>query len=427
MPFYVIEKEEQIDMIPDFDSCYVHVVQSSPFYHPAISDVSLVYVRPPNDKGYIFCIKHNESLSLKWQKIKKFLSEKKLYALNAKNTKYYLGGNINDVMFNYMNINGNNDKDFRSLEPKAMNYMYSKFGNLSNVNELVPISKHYEYLEKVYDEMKDYIYDNTDFDINKTNIFYKIEREGIKLDKNSFIRYFGNLNNPEFNIRKGIIYTSFNLYNYTERPTNHFNGINFTALDKDNGERVCFIPKNDYFMEVDFNAYHPQLLADLVDYEFDMTKNIYEQIGQLIGVKDISKVKLEVFRNLYGGIQDKYSNLPFFRDVVEFTKSMREFFNTSGYITAPSGKKFRSKNLAGSSSSKLLNYYIQNLETKKNVEQLLNIFKYFRPLTSRIVMYNYDSFLIDVKKEEKEEIDLILRKLKYRFRIKTGIDYDDLN
>jgi len=74
--FYIIEKESQLQHIPPFDKCFVHVITNNNNYHPAIAEVSLVYVKPFDSKGYIFCIKHTESLSLKWQSIKKYLSTK---------------------------------------------------------------------------------------------------------------------------------------------------------------------------------------------------------------------------------------------------------------------------------------------------------------------------------------------------------------
>lgn len=96
--FYIIEKEDQLPHLPPFDKCFVHVITNNDNYHPAISDVSLIYVKPFDDKGYIFCINHNESLGLKWQSIRKLLSEKEVYALDAKYTKYFLSGNINDII-----------------------------------------------------------------------------------------------------------------------------------------------------------------------------------------------------------------------------------------------------------------------------------------------------------------------------------------
>ena len=85
--FYIIEKESQLHNLPEFDKCFVHVITNNNNYHPAIATVSLVYVKPFEGKGYILCIKHNESLSLKWQTVKKYLSEKELYTIDAKNTR----------------------------------------------------------------------------------------------------------------------------------------------------------------------------------------------------------------------------------------------------------------------------------------------------------------------------------------------------
>ncbi len=100
--FYILEKEDQLPHLPHFNECFVHVITNNDNYHPAISEVSLIYVKPFDDKGYIFCINHTESLGLKWQSLKKFLSEKELYAIDAKHTKYFLGGQINDITFKFL-------------------------------------------------------------------------------------------------------------------------------------------------------------------------------------------------------------------------------------------------------------------------------------------------------------------------------------
>ena len=88
-------------------------------------------------------------------------------------------------------------------------------------------------------------------------MFNQLERAGIKVDKTLFEQYFDK-DVDEF------IYTQYNLNTLTTRPSNAFGGINFSALDKNNGERECFIPRNDIFVEMDISAYHPTLLADLL-------------------------------------------------------------------------------------------------------------------------------------------------------------------
>ena len=62
--------------------------------------------------------------------------------------------------------------------------------------------------------------------------------------------------------------TQFNLKTTTTRPSNKFNNVNYAALNKENGCRKSFIPRNNRFVEIDISAYHPSLSARLIDYDF---------------------------------------------------------------------------------------------------------------------------------------------------------------
>jgi hypothetical protein len=423
--FYIIEKEEQLQNFPKFDKCFVHIITNNNNYHPAIADVSLVYIKPFNSKGYILCLKHSESLSLKWQSVRKYLSEKELYSLDAKYTKYFISGKVNDATFNYLLQNGTRP-DLGGCEPAIITDFYHRYGSLKNINELIPISKHYEYCENVYEMMEPYLKENSDY-INKAiDVFFKIEKEGIKLDKQCFIQYHESHPTPHFSVKSGYAYTSYNLYTLTGRPSNAFNNINYAALNKENGERTCFIPRNDTFIEFDFNGYHPRLLGDIVGYKFDNNISVYNQIAEILNEKDVSKVKEITFQNLYGGIRNELKNKPFFKQIDIFTDDLWDTIQYGGSITTPSGKIFRIKNIDNPTPQKLLNYYIQNYETSQNVEQLYSLFNDFRPLKSRIVLYTYDSILIDVNNTEIPKIQEIISQLKYPVRAKAGTNYNEL-
>jgi hypothetical protein len=423
--FYIIEKEDQLNKLPHFNKCFVYIIPNNNNYHPAIADVSLIYIKPFDDKGYIFCIKHNESLSLKWQTIKKYISEKELYAIDAKYTKYFFNGKIQDITFNYIS-QGGEKFDLSRYEPTIINNFYHNYGTTKNVNELIPISKHYEYCEKLYEAVKPYLTKNTEYEQKLTNVFFKIEKEGINLDKECFIKHHENHSTPQFSIKQGKTYTSYNLYTLTGRPSNSFNSINYAALNKENGERACYIPRNDLFIEFDFNGYHPRLLGDIIGYKFDNNINVYEQIAKLLEEKDISKVKEITFQNLYGGIRYELQSKPFFKDVHIFTDSLWDTIQYQGHFVTPSGKIFKSKDIDNPTPQKILNYYIQNFETSQNVMQLNLLFNDFRPLKSRIVLYTYDSILVDASREETGEIQQIISKLQYPVRVKTGNNYNNL-
>ena len=109
-----------------------------------------------------------------------------------------------------------------------------------------------------------------------------------------------------------------------------------------------------------------------------------------------------------------------------FTDSLWDEIQYGGSFTTPSGKTFHLKDIENPTPQKILNYYIQNFETSQNVEQLHALFNEFRPLKSRIVLYTYDSVLIDVSREETQKIGEIMAKLKYPIRVKTGTNYNNL-
>ena len=72
--FYIIEKSSQLKGLHAED-CFVRFIPFSNRFHPALTELSLVYIRPLNDKkGYILCINHNESLSLTKEEVFEWLN-----------------------------------------------------------------------------------------------------------------------------------------------------------------------------------------------------------------------------------------------------------------------------------------------------------------------------------------------------------------
>jgi hypothetical protein len=67
---------------------------------------------------------------------------------------------------------------------------------------------------------------------------------------------------------------------------------------------------------------------------------------------------------------------------------------------------------------------VQNFETSQNIEQMDNLFEEFIDLKSRIILYTYDSILIDAIDDEIPQIKNIMKKLKYPTKIKSGTNYN---
>jgi hypothetical protein len=282
----------------------------------------------------------------------------------------------------------------------------------------VPIVKHYEVCEQNYLNFKE---DVNPFYNKAATVFAQLEQAGIKIDQTKFEQYF----NKEVN---EFIYTQYNLNTLTTRPSNAFGGINFSALNKDNGERECFIPRNDLFIEMDISAYHPSIIANLLNYTFD-SSDIHGSFAKMYGV-DYAKAKEITFKQIYGGVWKEYQELPFFKKVIAYTDDLWDTFNYGGYIECPISKhKFVKSEMENMNPQKLLNYLLQNLETANNICILYEIFKILRGKNTKLVLYVYDSFLFDFDENEKdviEQISKIINGKNFQFKIKTGTNSNNI-
>jgi hypothetical protein len=424
--FYIIERSSQLPT--NFEDCFVRFIPKSSNFHPALTELSLVYVRPLNHKkGYIICLDHNESFGIDKTEIINWLSNNtnRLWVLDKKEAMHWvypLKDKLFDVNFiEYVNTS--------NIGTKCVNFYYSKYVNLSNINCLIPISKHYEESEALFEIIspiiKNHIHLEFEFQNNRTTeVFYQIEKNGINLDKNCFIEYYKDkMHYPEFNISKGRIYTQYNLYTTTTRPSNTFNNVNFAALNKDNGERTCYKPEFDKFIELDFQGYHPRLIGELVEWHFPNHINTYEMLGQLLNVSP-QEAKELTFKQLYGGVWSEYKNQPFFKQVDMFIDEMWDTYQyDNSYTTA---NKIFKRNDESITRNKLFNYIIQSYETSNNVQLLEQVLDYLKDKKTKLVLYTYDAFLFDYNQEDGAVFPEITKILEYPVSIKQGTSYHGL-
>jgi hypothetical protein len=89
------------------------------------------------------------------------------------------------------------------------------------------------------------------------------------------------------------------------------------------------------------------------------------------------------------------------------------------------GKSFRQGRIDNPTPQKLLNYLTQNSETLLNVIQFSQIDALLRNKKTKIVLYTYDSILIDYCDEENL-LDTIKSNLAFQFSIKSGKNYNEM-
>jgi len=432
MAYFIIETEKQLNSLPVVEECFIKVIPFSDEVHPKLTEVSLIYY---NDfsKGYIFCIKHLEGFSLDIELIKKRLKlSSTVYVTDQKYTSYFLDlENLYDVNQHLLDID-NKLKDFTFQTPVYRDFTY-KFKNSNKCNLLIPVSKHYEQSEFLFGTLVPLI-DRKCLRspyIAYTEVYKWVEEQGIRIDNKLFEKHF-KTNTDSRSISGDIIYTSYNLYNITSRPTNSFNGINFLALNKDNNCRSAFIPKNDIFIEFDFDAYHLRLIANKLNINLPFSESIHEYLGKQYFNKskltdqEYAECKKITFRQLYNGVEKKYKKIEFFEKINMFIQYLWGTFKERGYIKLPNGRKLKDNNEFN--PTKLFNYYVQCLETVNNINKLVKLKELLKDKESKPVLIVYDSILIDYSKKDGKEvlfkIQDILQEGNYVVKIKSGLNYN---
>ena len=277
-------------------------------------------------------------------------------------------------------------------------------------------------------QIKDRIFNQANFEFFQTyyhRAFYNIEKNGIGVNEN-FLKVFGDKYKSSIHDKK--VYQNYNFYTSTSRPSNAINNLNFAALT--NEQRKCFSPLNDIFVEFDYDAYHPRLIGQLVGYEFPNT-SVHEYLSKKYGVS-VDDGKTKTFQYMYGGIPNDVANKVEFLDKTKkFIKKLWEEYQDNEFIKTPRYRRIMYKgNLLNMNPQKLFNYYIQAHETETNVDSLYGLHTYLYSKETKIVHYNYDSFLFDYSR--KDGVDTIykiqdaLQRLGYKVKSKAGHTYGDM-
>ena len=416
--FWLVETEDQLDRLyeSNFKEAFIEIIPYDYREHPCQNQICAVYIRPlESTKGFIIPYNHSETFKIDINKAEKIIEKfDKIYVRDKKEfLHYYPIQTLFDITLHCPTY---------IPEQTPTHYHFHKNNqNAYNASILIPIVKHYEYCEKLFNDIKTHINDdiNTFYNNDATMVFNSIERSGIRINRKKFEQSFY-VSNTDF------VFTQFNFKTLTRRPSNKFKKVNYAALKKNNGERKSFIPNNDIFVELDISAYHPTLLAHLVHYKFNVD-DVHEAFSKMYGV-DYKTAKEITFKQLYGGIFEKYKEIEFFKKVKKYIDELWQKFQSDGYIEVPISKwKFKKDELENMNPQKLLNYLLQGLETAMNVRILWEIMKVLKGKNTKVVLYTYDSFLFDLDKSEKETFNKILeifKKYKLQTKMNYGTDYD---
>ena len=425
------------------------IKNSDSFWIPGFSDsvrhyicntINWIYVYVIDDDiEFIIPTGHPDGLTQDKARLLNVLTDGNIYILGKKRlVRSALYKSYDADLFTWWNTN--KPLDLSECSTTAHDIWYQWWPGMKNSYNWFPLTKHIERCHLMKNEfMKVYAnYDMTDeykrYDADIHNTFSFIETAGIHVDINKFkVRYDTKL------LNHSRVYSEYNPYTMTGRPSNKFGGINFAALNKEDGTREMIKSrfKSGILLELDYDSYHPRLISKLIGYDLPKT-SVHEYFGKQfydtneLTTEQYEQTKQLVFHSIYGGISDELSVIPYFDLIRKYTGILWKEFKTNKEIKTPIyNRSLNSKNLNDMSATKLFNYLIQSYETETNMQRILQLKKLIESKECSIVLYTYDSILLDISLTcLKEYISDIYRILtnnnEFPMKITAGNNYNEM-
>jgi len=383
--------------------------------HPMNNGLSFLYIAF-SQEHFILPFNHNDcekleidlstSNQIKFCWNKKGLLQAKLNITNLKDVQSSLFFNKNELYPFYEKI-------------EVLTNFYHRLGIRDDLGKSIPIMKFIEVLNGIVDDWGTLEPCLPWIDDTMIPTLSDIEVKGIQVDREKFFdRWPSNHKSLWFS----RTFTEYNPYTITSRPSSRHLGINYSALNKKDGSRECFVPqKGKLFLQFDYDAYHVRIIGKLIKYKLPDT-SVHQWLADQYGC-DYNESKGRTFRILYGGVSDEDRKIPFFDKVDKFIKSLNDKALQNGYIQTPKGRKIPLDWIEKPNSQKLFNYLLQATETEFNIEAIKKLKENDLPLP---ILYTYDSFLFEFGESEVETIKKIKSVLEsYGFPVKAdwGSDY----
>jgi hypothetical protein len=155
----------------------------------------------------------------------------------------------------------------------------------------------------------------------------------------------------------------------------------------------------------------------------------HQTLADMYGVS-YSESKPITFRQLYGGVQSEYLHIPLFKKVSHKIDKMWVEFTRNGYISTPMGRKLIRTNLNDMNANKLFNYVLQATETELNMAILLKLMEFMKDMKSKMVLYTYDSYLLDIHPTEigvLKELKILIEVNGFPTKVEAGNRYSEMS
>lgn len=424
----------------------VHIIPLDYGVHSAINTPSVLFIRNIlTNKTYYYSFNHIDSspnilphefinnVLLKFDNIK--------WTIDHKSFVHFIKlSNVYDTnLIKYLDSNTILEvSDFDTISHQIIR---RNSPNYKKLNLAIPLLKHKE----AFDDLADLIIKLiNNFNIDDAYIKFNdlistlgnIEEQGIHVDRMKF--------NDTFNTEpslSNIVFSQYNVYTSTGRPSNRYGGINYAALNNTDGSRSCFTSrygKDGQIVVIDYAAFHPRIISSLTNYFIPADVDFYEYIAKLYFQKkevdeiDIKNAKQLTFKQLYGGVEDKYSHIKYLANLKFFIDEQWKFFNKNNYILTPIFKrKLTDKHIIDATPTKLFNYILQATEGEIAIPKIQLVMEYLKFKKTKAILYTYDALLFDFHKNDGIETLKTIRDIMsyngiYPMKTYIGNSYHDV-
>jgi len=413
----LIESNTDLQLLNPKDITLVVPVWSSPKGHELMFPISFVYIRT-KDTDFILNFQHIDAGSVSQFPLHKICNEDTLVLGNR-----YIQSKGLDYEWVYFEEYG---KPFIFNE-FAVEVFKGHRSDYIELNDCIPLVKWYEVLKRIPDIQNRQSWYRTYSDSIRE--LGRLEGAGVKVEEEKFIDSFSF--NPAY-IREGFVYTQYNPYTTTGRPSNRHLNVNYSALNKADGSRELFVSRFEggTLLQFDYESYHIRLIAKLVGYEFPKGVTAHQHLADLYGT-DYETAKKITFTYLYGGLDDNARRIPFFQKVEGYIRGLYQKFVISGRLTTPLYKReIHFSKIEGATEQKVFNYLLQALETEVNYMKIPKVLDYLSDKKSKMILYTYDAFLIDTHPSERNGIlnhlPTVMEEGGFPVRAYEGTNYNNL-
>ena len=393
--------------------------------HPVDTELCLLYVKLLGESltEYMLAFRHSDSINLPSKYIELTKTTKEVFTYDKKKLLHFVSWkNITDLQMYYYMVK-NQPLLIDDVTTNAHDYFYTKYYKVKNINCAIPLMKHLQWCRKLLERLK-------------VTIFLKPASKSVfRIYNDVVIENLQHIENNGIQIVDKMVYSEYNPYTATGRPSNRFGGLNFAALNKKDGSRKQFISrfgKDGMLVEMDYDAYHLRLIGDVIGYEFP-EGSVHEHMAEFYGV-DYDEAKGLSFQYLYGHIPDDVLKTnPFFNKVQKYIDKTWKSYKSNNFIESDIyNKKIYRKNLSDMNKNKVFNYLIQLLETESNMRMLTDLIPKVDEYRSEIILYSYDSFLFDFYMPDGlnflyEMKKIIEQKGKFPVKVGKGSNYHEMN